>query len=251
MIERFTFQGVKISVINQQLAIDFLKEYSYDKPSYICFPDSFTVFSAAKNNKLLGILNNTCLTMPDGKPLEAYARYKGYKSVKTVSGFWTVKTLLADSNIRHFFYGSTPEVLKNLEQALKRDFPEARIVGFKSPPFVSIDEIETDQHIKSDISEISALGADIIWVGISSPKQDYLIAHYHNQLTKGLMIGIGGVFEYLSGDVKKSPEWIKKIGFRWLYRLIKEPKRLWRKYIFVIFGFIKLMAQSLKTKEDE
>ena len=245
---RFTFQGIEISAINQQKAIELIQQYEFDKPGYVCFPDSYTVFSAAKDSRLLEILNHAVFTMPDGKPLEFYARRKGLKDVKTVSGFWTAKTLLNNTNLTHYFYGSSLEVLEKLETVLKTDFPEAKILGYKSPPFVNLDNIENDSQINADITEIALLNPDIIWVGISSPKQDYLMAHYIYKLNRGLMLGVGGVFEYLSGDVQKSPEWIKKIGFRWLFRLLKEPRRLWRKYLFVILSFIRIIFQGCKTK---
>ena len=240
-VQRFTFQGVNISALNQQNAIDILLEENFDKPAYICFPDSYTVLSAKKNTALKQILNAALLTMPDGKPLEFAARKQELKNVTTVSGFWTCKALLADNSKSHFFYGSRPNVLERLEVKLKKEFPQANILGFRSPPFVELDAITTSEIIQTDIKEIAGKKPDYIWIGLSSPKQDYLMAHFYATLSGGVMLGIGGVFEYLSGDVQKSPEWVKKLGLRWLYRLLKEPKRLWRKYFFVMRQMMVIM----------
>ncbi len=239
--ERFNFQEVAISRINQDEAINILKNRKHISSNYICFPDSYTVFSAKKDPKLKTILNNSWLTMPDGKPLELFARRIGLKDVTTVSGFWTCKALLKKTKCTHYFYGSRPEVLENMKIALEKEFPEARILGYKSPPFVYLNEIQNNKVINKDIEEISQMNPDFLWIGLSSPKQDYLMAHYYKSFNKTLLLGVGGVFEYLSGDVRKSPEWIKRIGLRWLYRLLKEPKRLGAKYLFVLISYFKAL----------
>ncbi len=243
-IERFIFQEVAISRINQNQAIDILKKASREAPSYICFPDSFTIFSAKKDPILKFILNRSWLTMPDGKPLELYAKRKGLKDVTTVSGFWTCKALLEKSEATHFFYGSRPEVLENLKVKLEKEYPEAHVLGYKSPPFVSLNEIQNNKEIKKDMAVIAKLNPDFLWIGLSSPKQDYIMAQYYSLFKSSLLLGIGGVFEYLSGDVRKSPEWIKKIGLRWLYRLIKEPKRLGSKYLFVLKSYFNVLLNT-------
>ncbi len=243
-IERFIFQEVAISSINQEQAINLLEKFNRESSSYICFPDSFTIFSAKNDPKLKAILNNSWLTMPDGKPLELYAKRKGFTNVTTVSGFWICKALLDKSETTHFFYGSRPEVLQNLKVKLKEEFPKARILGFKSPPFISLNEIQSNKNINEDMDFIAKLNPDFLWIGLSSPKQDYLMSHYYSLFKSSLLLGIGGVFEYLSGDVKKSPEWIKKLGLRWLYRLLKEPKRLGSKYIFVLKSYFKVLLNA-------
>ncbi len=243
-LERFIFQEIAISKINQSLAIDILKKTNRKSPSYICFPDSFTIFSAKKDPILKSILNSSWLTMPDGKPLELYAKRNGLKDVTTVSGFWTCKALLEKSETTHFFYGSRPEVLEKLKVNLEKEYPEAHILGYKSPPFISLKEIQSNKEIKKDMDFIAKLNPDFLWIGLSSPKQDYIMSQYYSSFKSSLLLGIGGVFEYLSGDVRKSPEWIKKIGLRWLYRLLKEPKRLGSKYLFALKSYFKVLLNT-------
>ncbi|WP_276481350.1 WecB/TagA/CpsF family glycosyltransferase [Paraflavitalea pollutisoli] len=237
MNNRFDFLGVHISIINPSAAVDAISKYDFRSPSYVSFPDASVIKEAHGNPLLTNILNSSFLTMPDGKPSQVVARLKGHKSVSTVSGFHLCKALLQKNTLTHYFYGGDEATLGKLKNNLEREFPNAKILGYKSPPFVAADQIATSPQLKQDISEINALQPDIVWIGISSPKQDYLIHHYHQHFTKSLMMGVGGVFLYLADESLKSPEWVKKMGLRWAYRLSKEPARLWPKY-YATFRFL-------------
>lgn len=250
--KRFDFLGVQISVINLDEAIEQVKAYPFTQPAYICFPDASVVKEANADPFLKDILNAAYLTMPDGKPSQLAGRLQGYKTVRTVSGFHLCKALL-QTGLTHYFYGGSDEMISALQKNLQQDFPLARILGYKSPPFVKTSEIATNSQIKADIAAINSLQPDIVWIGISSPKQDYLMHHFHQQFNKSLMLGVGGVFLYLSDESLKSPEWVKKAGLRWAYRLMKEPGRLWPKYYatgkFLVSNasfFLKLRASKKK-----
>jgi N-acetylglucosaminyldiphosphoundecaprenol N-acetyl-beta-D-mannosaminyltransferase len=236
--------GTHFSNINLPQVIEFIKGYSFERPAYICFPDSYVIVKAYQNQLLQDVLNNTCLTLPDGKPVEFYSKLKGLKNISTVSGYWLCKSLL-DSELTHFFYGGDNYKLLKLEKELKEEFPNSKIKGFRPAPFLGSDQIVGNQILLRDIKYINSLKPDLIWIGISSPKQDFLMNNYIKYLDQGLMLGVGGVFNYLSGYKKISPEWIKKIGFRWLYRLIKEPARLWKKYLIGNSIFIYLFVREL------
>ncbi len=244
MLSRFSLFGVGINIMDLQGAVAFLSGYDYTKKGYICMPDTYVIAHAADNDALRKILNQSLLTLPDGKPIELYARAKGVRGIATVSGYWLMKALL-NPGIRHFFYGAEQETLQKMSETIKRDYPDAEIVGFRSPPFLIPEEIADHQTVNSDFAEINTLAPDIIWIGISSPKQDILMASYQNKLGKGIMIGVGGVFDYFAGKTRISPEWIKRIGFRWLFRLVQEPRRLWKKYLFGISRFMYLVIKEL------
>jgi len=236
MTNRFNFLGVWISRINPEEARKRILDHPFQSPGYICFPDASVIKDASKDSFLTEILNNSYLTMPDGKPSQLAAKLQGFGDVQTVSGFHLCKALL-NSNLTHYFYGSDDEGLRKLRDRIEADFKQARVLGYKSPPFVSKAEIEKNQTIITDIEEINRLQPDLVWIGISSPKQDYLMHFHHKRLEKSLMLGIGGALLYFSDSSLKSPEWVKKIGFRWAYRLAKEPRRLWKKY-FDTFCFL-------------
>ncbi len=237
-MEYFYFYGVRFSAVNMDDALVNLYQYDFTRPGYISFPDSSVVALAYKNEELRDILNQAILTLPDGKPSQIAARRQGFNRVSTVSGYWLCKQLLSDSRLSHYFLGSTPEKLSRIKERIENDFPKARVLGYRSPDFISAEAFRNGHVLKEEMEEINALGPDLIWVGLSSPKQDYLLRSHVTRLNKGVFLGVGGVFDYLSGDIAKSPEWVKKIGLRWLWRLISEPKRLGPKYWNTIKFFL-------------
>jgi N-acetylglucosaminyldiphosphoundecaprenol N-acetyl-beta-D-mannosaminyltransferase len=243
-ISRINIFGILISKINLREATLFLSQYNYANTNYICLPDLYVLTAAQKDKILAYILNHSLLTLPDGKSIEFIGRIKGEKNFTSVSGYWLVKELLK-SNLKHYFYGGILKTNGILADKLKNEFPSSIIVGISSPPLVNLDQIESNSAILKDFEKINQLKPDIIWVGISSPKQDYLVYHYYKLLDHGILIAVGGVFDYLSGSKKISPEWVKTIGFRWLYRLAQEPKRLWRKYLFAFLRFATLILKEL------
>ena len=174
------------------------------------------------------------MTLPDGKPSQWFANCVGFNNVRTVSGFHVCKALLATAST-HYFYGGSPELLQALDARLKDEFPHARILGMKSPPMLSEEEITTHPIIEEDFNTIASLKPDFIWIGISSPKQDLLMQRATRLLPGGTLLGIGGVFNYLAHPESKSPEWMKRMGLRWLYRAIREPRRLAGKYMGMLF----------------
>jgi len=117
-------------------------------------------------------------------------------------------------------------VLKALAQRLKKDFPEIKIVGSYSPPFREL-TAEEDQTI---VENIERSGVDIVWVGLSSPKQEYWMAEHLGKINAPVMIGVGAAFDFLSGNKPQAPRWIQRSGFEWLFRLANEPERLWPRY---------------------
>jgi N-acetylglucosaminyldiphosphoundecaprenol N-acetyl-beta-D-mannosaminyltransferase len=244
ILKRFNFFGTLFNVTNPVATLAFLKTYDYTKTGYVSFPDSSVVATAEKDTELQTILNNSLLTLPDGKPSQIFARIKGHNEVSTVSGYWLCRSLF-QTNLTHYFLGSTEEKLKKIIDNVKDEFPNASIVGQQAPAFRDIDYFKQGNILTNAVEDINRLRPDLIWVGISSPKQDFLIRSHVGKLNHGLMLGVGGVFDYLSGDVKKSPEWVKKMGLRWLWRLAKEPKRLGSKYWLTIKVFTRLIARSI------
>lgn len=236
--------GTKVTATNIEDAPNQIQTLSKTVSGYICLTDSFVIVLASKNKKLQEILNNSLITFPDGSPLAIYAKLKGLKKISSVSGYWLVQKLLP-TELSHYFYGSSKTELDKIQKKLSKDFPTANILGYKSPPWVAPDEIENNPAILSDIQEINKLKPNLIWIGLNSPKQDYLMAHYSKYLDNSIMIGIGGVYDYLSGTMKISPEWVKKLSLRWVYRIVQNPKRIFKKAMVAIFGFSWLFIKEL------
>lgn len=239
MSKRFNFLGVSVSVINQAEAFEIISSGKFPTPGYVCFPDAYVVKEASTDPLLTTILNSSFLTMPDGKPSQLAGRLQGHKTVTTVSGFHLCNQLL-QTNLSHYFYGGDDQTLVSLKANIEARYPGAKVLGYKSPPFVSKESIRDSVSIKEDIDAIKQLKPDLVWIGISSPKQDYLIHYFHKSLENSLMLGVGGVFLYFSNESLKSPEWVKKMGLRWAYRLLKEPSRLGPKY----YGTFKFLLSN-------
>ncbi|MEJ7768720.1 MAG: WecB/TagA/CpsF family glycosyltransferase [Chitinophagaceae bacterium] len=236
MSRRFKFLSVGISVIGFKNAVKQISARNYPLPGYVCFADTFVVSQASKDVGLNAILAQACMVMPDGKPLQWFARLQGHKEVTTVSGLHLCTSLL-NTGMSHYFYGADDKVIQKIKKNLTIKFPAAKILGFKAPPYLKMEDLKDSAVVAEDIYAINKLKPDLVWIGISSPKQDYLMHHFYTQLDKSLLLGVGGVFLYLADDSLLSPEWLKNLGFRWLYRLIKEPRRLWPKY-YKALGFI-------------
>ena len=242
-IERFNVFGTGFSRVEKLDVFKNLKDVKTNNTGYLSFPDSNVIASAYRNEKLRIILNNSLITFADGKFTEFYATLKGEKKIRNISGYDLLEHLLR-SEKSHYFYGLNPSELHKLKEVITTHHPEANILGYKSPPFLKLNEIESSEQIRKDIAVINRLKPDFIWIGISSPKQDYLMSHYVNHLDQGIMIGVGAVLLYKAGIVNKGPQWVKNLGMRWLFRFIQEPIRIWKKgsiknILFFLFLIVK------------
>jgi N-acetylglucosaminyldiphosphoundecaprenol N-acetyl-beta-D-mannosaminyltransferase len=138
--------------------------------------------------------------------------------------------------LRHFFYGATPDVLTRLVTNLQRQIPGLQVAGTYAPPFRPL-TAEEEQDL---IACVAAARPDFFWVGLSTPKQEQFMARMTGQLDATIMVGVGAAFDILAGVKKDAPEWMKRAGFQWLFRLCQEPRRLWRRYLFIVPYFLWL-----------
>jgi len=244
---RINLNGVQITVANLNKSISIMQK-NIGKSGYICLPNAYVLAKAEKNKLLSAILNNSMATFPDGKLLELLAKLKGYNEVSTVSGYYLLEYFLNNDKTSHYFYGTNDQTLNKLKKRIYQLHPKANLIGFKEAPYLGLDEIKNNLKIKSDLIEIAKLSPDILWIGLSSPKQDYIMHYYHNLFESTILVGIGAVFDYYSGVVKISPEWVKRCGFRWLYRFFREPLRMYRKtFQLFIFSF-KIITKTVALK---
>ena len=156
--------------------------------------------------------------------------------MKRTTGPDYMKEMLKISNeegYRHFFYGSTEETLKKLQRTLKRSYPNVQVAGMFSPPFRTLSAQE-DEEIVHMINESNA---DFVWIGLGAPKQERWMAEHQGKI-KGFMIGVGAAFDYEAGNIDRAPMWMQKANLEWLYRLLQEPKRLFKRYFYTNTKFI-------------
>jgi N-acetylglucosaminyldiphosphoundecaprenol N-acetyl-beta-D-mannosaminyltransferase len=130
-------------------------------------------------------------------------------------------------NWTHFFYGGADGVAQQLKRRLEEKFPGLKVVGTYTPPFRPLLAIEEAELIRT----VAALKPDIIWVGLSTPKQEKFMAQYWQKLDATLMFGVGAAFDFHAGRVRQAPRWMQRSGLEWFFRLCCEPKRLWKRYL--------------------
>jgi N-acetylglucosaminyldiphosphoundecaprenol N-acetyl-beta-D-mannosaminyltransferase len=140
--------------------------------------------------------------------------------------------------LRHYLLGSTPEVLDTMGVELRRRFPEAVIVGEESPPFRDLTALE----ILEQQRRIRDSRAQIIWVGLGTPKQDWQSAILSRDIP-AVFAAVGAAFDFVAGNVKQAPVWMQRHGFEWVYRLALEPGRLWRRYLFGNARFLRAASR--------
>jgi len=190
-------------------------------------------------------LKNADLLIPDGISIVLASRAFGQDIPERVSGFdfFEAVSEIANQkgNISYFFMGSSDAVLKKMQARLKDDYPHIVLAGTYSPPYKSA----FTQEDNSDICErINAVKPDILWVGLTAPKQEKWIEENRNNIHVGFAAAIGAVFDFYAGSKRRAPPWMQRVGLEWLHRLLSEPQRVWRRYIINNPRFIYLVLKS-------
>lgn len=241
--------GVNIAVTNMTDAVNLiLSELENIRGEFICLSNVHTTVMAKENEMYRKIQNSAFLALPDGSPLSLVQRLRGYKEAEQVPGPDIMPALwkaTENTDISHYFYGSTPETIKALQEKVEHLYPNLKIAGVESPPFRTLTEEEDEETIK----RINESGADIVWVGLGAPKQEEWMYNHRGKIN-AVMLGVGAGFDFHAGTVKRAPEWMRKHYLEWLYRLLQDPKRLWKRYVETNFKFVILsIPDSFKWKK--
>lgn len=229
--------GVDIAAINMGWLLQFTEE-NIGKLSgdYMCVSNVHTTVMAYEDSDYRNIQNGGIMAIPDGGPLSVVGRKRGHQEMQRTTGPSYLQNVLnksTEKKYRHFFYGSTEETLDKLKRELLKEYPNAQIVGMYSPPFRKLMP-EEDAEI---VEQINASEADFIWVGLGAPKQEQWMAEHQGRV-KGFMVGVGAAFDYMAHNIKRAPEWMQNMNLEWLYRLMQDPKRLFKRYLKTNFKFM-------------
>ena len=224
--------GTKINIVQISDVISLMKRWIDEKTvgNYIVIFNANDVISSRKDANVKEAVNNSSLSVPDGISVVMLAKLYGYNLKRRVYGPDLMSEFLKVSEAKeysHFFYGSTNNTLNKLTLNLRKKFPRLRIAGFYSPPFRELDKQENEQIV----DKINESRPDILWVGLGCPKQQLWMYEHKDKLKVPVMIGVGAAFDFLAGTKPQAPCWIRDNGFEWLFRLITEPKRLWKRYL--------------------
>ena len=201
------------------------------------------IISAKENPLYADMYNNSTMSAIDGMPIVKIGRRKGIRcercAAPDIMGMIFQESIIQVKT--HYFYGGKDdEVLKKLKDKLELDYPGILIEGMYSPPFRPL-SIEEDEQI---CNEINSLKPDFLWVGLGAPKQEMWMWQHHNKINNTVMIGVGAGFNFFAGILDKSPKWMENASLEWLYRLVKEPKRLWRRYILGGFKYLYYTVEN-------
>ena len=211
---------------------------------YICVTSVHGIMTARSNAAFRRILNQADLVTPDGMPVVWAMRSFGCSRQPRVYGPTLMLALCEQAARRRhrvFLYGTRPGTLKALRRNLLARFPELKIAGTYAPPFRQLTPAEDAQVTR----RIRASEADLVFVGISTPKQEAWMSAHAAALPGVVMLGVGAAFDFHAGRLRQAPQWMQRNGLEWLYRLSMEPRRLWRRYLLHTPLFLPLWFMQL------
>jgi len=221
------------------------------RKGYVCVTGVHGVMEAQRSEEFRTILSRALLVTPDGMPTVWVGRLQGHTHMRRVFGpdlMLEVCRRSIAAGHTHFLYGGKPGVAEHLRAVLTERFPAIEIVGTYTPPFRDLSRAEEINLMR----QVSLSEPDIVWVGLSTPRQERFMSNYLHRLKSKLMIGVGAAFDIHTGKIKDAPSWMKKSGLQWLHRLYQEPSRLWKRYLINNCGFVgKLALQLFRLKNYE
>jgi N-acetylglucosaminyldiphosphoundecaprenol N-acetyl-beta-D-mannosaminyltransferase len=234
--------GVGVSAINRAGALEELKNFvASGRREYVCVTGVHGIIESQRDAYLKRIHNSAGIVTPDGMPMVWCGRYAGAKSMDRVAGRDLMVDVMEASlqgGWRHFFYGAAPGVAEELSRRMQDLYPGIEVVGSYSPPFRELEPSEVDDVAKL----INTASPDFVWVGLSTPKQEYWMSTFRGLLDAPVLIGVGAAFDMHTGRIPEAPRWMQRSGLEWLFRLLAEPRRLWRRYLTIIPRFIIQIA---------
>jgi len=228
---RFNILGVGVHALSLDEARDRLVAARGQKRlGYVCCVTAYNTNLARTDTALRRAYNAALLATPDGMPLVWLGRWLGHRGITRVYGPDLLLAACAAGRavgLRHFFYGGTPRVAEELAAKLRARFPGLEVVGTYTPPFRELNAGEASALQQ----QIALAQPDIVWVGLSTPKQEKFMAAHWDQLDAAVLVGIGAAFDFHAGRVRQAPRWMQRSGLEWFFRLCVEPRRLWKRYL--------------------
>jgi N-acetylglucosaminyldiphosphoundecaprenol N-acetyl-beta-D-mannosaminyltransferase len=249
----FEVMGVRVSAVQIPDVVTRMEEWI--RRGGVCHSIAPTsmhgIVEAQRDHAFKEILNSTDLVVPDGMSLVWIGRNRRHVLPQRVYGPDLLVAFCEKTDsrgYRHFFYGGQPGVARRLAESLKRRFPGMQIAGTFSPPFRPL-SVKEDEEI---VAMIERTRPDVVWVGLGAPKQERWMHEHRNRLRVPVLAGVGAAFDLLCGRRRQAPRWMREYGVEWLFRLLQEPRRLWRRYLLYGGQFITyLVLHKLGLKDFE
>lgn len=241
--------GTNINVTNMEDTIAYLTgNLEQLKGDYICVSNVHTTVMAYRDKAYRRVQNSAAMALPDGQPLSIVSRKRGFSEARRVPGPDLMPAILDQSQktgYRHYFYGSTEATLEALRTALLRRYPKLQIAGMYSPPFRELTQAEDEEVVR----RINDSGADFVWVALGAPKQEWWM-YEHRHRIKALMLGVGAAFDFTAGTVKRAPMWMQKLCLEWVFRILRDPRRMLPRYLNTNFAFLYYVNREGKARRQ-
>lgn len=230
--ERIDILGVQVSAVDIEQVCTVVEGWIRNRERrYVCVTGVHGIMESQRDEELRRIHNDSGLTVPDGMPTVWAGRYAGATQIDRVYGPEMMLAICKRSSSqgwRSFFYGGAPGTAELLEEKMLKRFPGMQSAGTYTPPFRPL----TPKEDEEVTATIGASGADLVWVGLSTPKQERWMSEHVTRLKSPcILFGVGAAFDVNAGLRSDAPRWVKRLGLQWLHRLIQEPRRLWRRYL--------------------
>jgi N-acetylglucosaminyldiphosphoundecaprenol N-acetyl-beta-D-mannosaminyltransferase len=210
----------------------------------------YTIMMSQQDPDLHRIADEAGLVTPDGMPLVILGKLMGFPQIKRVYGpdlMLAFSEYMSRTGYTAFLYGGAEGVPEQVATKLVSRYPGLKIVGTYSPPYRDL----TPEEATAVQDRINEANPDIVWVGLGSPKQDKWIAHNREHINAPIMIGVGAAFDFISERIPQAPRWIQRISLEWLFRLLTEPRRLWRRYlVYNTLFVVNIILQLLRLRRD-
>lgn len=223
--------GVSIDAVDMERALSTVQDRMQQGPSgYVCFVDVHGILEALKSETVAEAYEQAAMALPDGTPTVWVGRAQGLREIHYVTGPGLMEEIFRRpefAGYSHFLYGGEPGVAEELAATLCRRFPWTRIAGIYTPPFREL----TQEEEEDLVAEIRRLKPDIVWVGISTPRQDVWMRRMMPRLDTRMIFGVGAAYDFLTRRIRLCPEWMKRAGLHWLHRLAQDPARLWSRNV--------------------
>ena len=223
--------GIGVHAVDMEQAVARMRlALEEGRKGYVCLAGVHGIMEAHRHPDLRSIFASAYLVAPDGMPTVWMGRLQGLSRMQRVFGPDLMLEVIGSkelSHYKHFLCGGAPGVAEQLRDEMLRRFPWASISGTYTPPFRPMTKQEEDELA----TQVRLCQPDIIWVGLSTPKQDRFMFRYLPLLETKLMDGVGAAFLFHTGAIQDSPAWVKRAGLQWLHRLLQEPSRLWQRYL--------------------
>jgi exopolysaccharide biosynthesis WecB/TagA/CpsF family protein len=223
--------GVRVDAVDMERALARIKDALAERSKgYVCMAGVHGIMEAQRSPRVGCAYDDAMMTLPDGRPTVWVGQWQGHSWMRQVTGPDLMLEIFRRrefAGYSHFLYGGKEGIAEELAEKLTAQFPWARIAGTYTPPFRDL----WDAEARDLIRRIRQLKPDIIWVGISTPRQEIFMRNYLPLLEATLMFGVGAAFDFHTGRIKDCSEWVKRAGLQWLHRLMQDPRHLWWRYL--------------------